>query len=148
MKDLKILIVLAMIVLSNYSICYSQNNVNDSIKELVDTVKVDSVLSLTGNLHSDSVLISLNAIRLANKRLIIGNYNAKLITNYKSIIQMTDEKYNLLVTINDKINNNIKIINDNLAATIKENEKLKFQRNVLAATTVGSVVVSIIAILL
>lgn len=119
-------------------LCYSENLYSQS--------KGDSAeISPTGEFtQSDSVLIGIDELRLANIKLIKADYDAMLKDNFKKIVEAQKAKIDILESNFDrqkKINANL--VNEVTKAESKAN-KYRKQRNIAAGSSCGLLAIIVI----
>lgn len=119
-------------------LCYSENLYSQSKGDNAET-------SPTGEfMRSDSVLIGIDELRLANIKLIKADYDAMLKDNFKKIVEAQKAKIDILESNFDrqkKINANL--VNEVTKAESKAN-KYRKQRNIAAGSSCGLLAIIVI----
>lgn len=116
-----------MIVLSSYSMSWSQSNVDDSTNVYLPST---GVLEYT---YCDSVLIPIETLKLANAKMVELKYDKEI------IFHLREEVYNDSIVIST--------LKEDLAKSNKKSKRYKNQRNILAGSSLSLLTILIIILL-
>lgn len=94
--------------------------------------------------QSDSAVVSIEALKTANAKMIELQYEKEINTNLKNIIKNDSIiNYELKELCNEYYNTTLKFEN----MYQKDTKKLKKQRNILGSTSVGLLIITIILLI-
>lgn len=108
--------------------------------------EADSVAYLPtgGAARTDSVLIGIDELRLANAKLIRAEYDAMLKNNFKKIVEAQRSQIDILeANFNRQKNINAKLVDEVIKAEAKAN-KYRKQRNIAAGSSCGLLAIIVI----